>query len=672
MRTRAQRASWWVAGIAVLADWIGSNTEWFPYTDQPSPLGEHWMKARERAARAIVGAGILPVPVSAETGFAALFPGWTPSPLQAHLDQVPLLPEPQMVVIEDMTGAGKSEAALTLTQRLMARGTAHGLYWALPTMATANGMYDRMRGVYQRLTAPVPSLVLAHGNRALVEFQDEHGNPESVTARAAGWVAESSKRSLLSHIGVGTIDQCVMAALHSKHNVLRLLGLLGKMLVVDEIHACDAYQLGLLETLIEFHSRAGGSVVLLSATLPTATRRALAAAWSRGRGTAAPELAATAYPLVTQISDHAVTETPVEAAAARTVHVTQLPNVVDVVARVAAASRSGACVCWVRNTVRDAIEAYDLLQGQLGDAVELFHARFTMDDRLAIEQRVLTRFGKSSTWTERHGRILVATQVVEQSLDLDFDLMVTDLAPVDLVIQRAGRLHRHARGERGAAELVLHGPPPVEDARAGWLLEAAKGTAAVYADHGRIWLTADLLLGAGEFTLPRDARPLVESVYGPDAAHRIPSGLRDADARAAAGAATGLAAAARNAIRPTGAYEADGQNYWSDEFTPTRLGKPTVTLVLAEWAEGRLRPLNGAEGERFPWARSALQVPQSRVASVRVTARALSLAIEQLPLQAWERCLPLTPIASEWHGTIIAPGGREQSVTYNRQRGLVW
>ena len=154
----------------------------------------------------------------------------------------------------------------------------------------------------------------------------------------------------------------------------------------------------------------------------------------------------------------------------------------------------------------------------------LFHARFALADRLAIEREVTGSFGKHSSPDERRGQILVATQVVEQSLDLDFDVIVSDLAPIDLLMQRAGRLWRHAREERrGCPELVVVGPEAEQDADEDWFKRTFPRASHVYQDHARIWLTADVLLRRGCIETPGDARDLIEAVYGDGADERVPS-----------------------------------------------------------------------------------------------------------------------------------------------------
>jgi CRISPR-associated endonuclease/helicase Cas3 len=182
--------------------------------------------------------------------------------------------------------------------------------------------------------------------------------------------------------------------------------------------------MGLLKTLLKFHAAFGGSAILLSATLPQVQRAGLVAAFMEGAGFAAPAITDMAYPLVTQISTQEVRETPVAArpASRRTVRVESLPDVHTAIERLRAMLQRGGCACWVRNTVADALEAYTLWVREIGaENVLLYHARFALADRLRIGAEVLKRFSKDSTAAERRGRLVIATQVVEQLLDVDFD-----------------------------------------------------------------------------------------------------------------------------------------------------------------------------------------------------------------------------------------------------------
>lgn len=704
--------SWWLAGLAVLADWLGSNTLFFAYQEQAIPLNDYWAHACRQAAMALASSGVLP-PAGAgdsvhERRFDQLFRHIvTPSPLQHWAAQTPLAAGPQIHLLEDVTGAGKTEAAVMLAHRLMASGCADGFFIALPTMATANAMYGRIAEVYANLFAGQPSLVLAHGQRKLVDDfaasvlpasvpeRDARQLDDTASARCTAWLADHNKRALLSPAGVGTIDQVLLAVLHSKHQSLRLLGLLHKVLVIDEVHACDTYMQGVLEVLLTFHARAGGSAILLSATLPQRMKQALLGAFAKGLDQHAPVAAAEAYPLVTTWSaadPGQLTQTPVATRpdVQRRVKLRSSHDVAEVAAAVRAALAAGQCVCWVRNTVADALSAFAQFQAELTpDKLLLFHARFALRDRLDMEERVLACFGRDSTGADRAGRLLIATQVVEQSLDVDFDLLVSDLAPIDRVIQRAGRLRRHRRAadgtpftdattpdQRGEPWLWVLTPPWAEEPAANWYKAAFPKAAAVYDHHGQNWLSARVLRGQGEpnetnrgsFTMPDDARRLIESVFGADA--EIPPGL-DANAMTVLGQGfADQAQAQMNTLKLALGYQRGGIDWWGEAKTPSRLGEASSTVTLACWQDGALRPW--AAGEHG-WAYSSLRLAERLVATTAPAADArqqvaLDAALATLPAQGrWTVLLPLALTPEGWVGEALAAPRRGQAA-----RRLKW
>jgi CRISPR-associated endonuclease/helicase Cas3 len=703
----SQEASWWLAGLAVLSDWLGSNTLFFGYHDKPIATESYWQHARRQSVIALDASGVLAPDSAQSMSFDNLFPAiGSASPLQRWAAEKPLPPGPQLHLLEDVTGAGKTEAALMLTHRLMAGGQVDGFFIALPTMATSNAMYGRIAQVYLRLFADPTSLVLATGQRALVEEfaatvlpagREEHDprqHDETASARCTAWLADHNKRALLSPAGVGTIDQALLAVLHSKHQSLRLLGLMRKLLVVDEVHACDPYMQGLLEVLLEFHARADGSAVLLSATLPQRMKQSLMTAFARGLRAKAPRAASNAYPLATSWSgdvSKVLSEDPIATRAdvQRDVAVRCSSDTPDVESAIHQALAAGQCVCWVRNTVADAVAAFDRFEAELqpGHAL-LFHARFTLHDRLAMEEQVLASFGKHSLPAQRAGRLLIATQVVEQSLDVDFDLLVTDLAPIDRIIQRAGRLRRHRRmadgtpltdasmaDQRGVPVLWVLTPPWTETPDARWFKDAFPKAAAVYPHHGQLWLTARALR-AGGFKMPDDARALIEGVYGTDA--DIPPGL-EANALAAEG--QGYAAqtqAQMNTLTLSGGYTRGGIDWWTEAKTPSRLGEASSTVALARWVDGRLLPwTERAHG----WAYSSLRMAERLIddtAPAPVAARqaVLEAAQAELPAQGrWTVLLPLTKTPHGWVGEALAAPRKGQAPRrlqwqYDPQRGL--
>ena len=623
-----RRASFAVAGLAVLADWIGSNQEWFPYTEPVQDLDAYWNCARARAQRAVRDAGVLPAAASASLGYGELIgPGAEPSPMQRWARDVPLPDGPALFMIEDETGSGKTEAALMLAHRLIASGAADGFYVALPTMATANAMFDRLESAYRHLfaDAPAPSIALAHGARGMHERfraamsrggQDEspysgrgvadEASEITASAACAAWIADDRRRTFLADAGVGTIDQALLSVLPNRHQSLRLLGLMRRVLILDEVHAYDAYMQREMERLLEFQAGLGGSAILLSATLPLLVRERLTDAFAKGLGIDADdECPSMAYPLATiRAADFgASTSVPGRPGRARTLPVRFLRSLDEALDEIERAAGDGKAVLYIRNTVDDALDAHAALKARGLDPC-LFHARFALVDRLAIERRVVSTFGKDGGSGDREGRVLIATQVVEQSLDLDFDALITDLAPMDLLIQRAGRLWRHDHREReGRPELLVVAPEPVDDAGEEWFSREFPRARYVYPDHARLWLTARALQDTDAHAIesPGGLRSLVESVYGDDVGD-IPEGLLGTlfDAEGRAGAERGVATF--NVLDFAKGYVRDSGPWDSDVRTPTRLDdQPQVTLRLARAVNASVEPYAHGIAPDEPW-----------------------------------------------------------------------
>lgn len=705
----SQTLSWWFAGVAVLADWLGSNTDFFAYQAAYMPLEEYWKHARQRAKKALKDSGVASQKIVASHTFADLFKDISaPSPLQQWAIDTEISGEPQIFLLEDVTGAGKTEAALTLAYRLMAKGAAQGFFIALPTMATSNTMYDRTANFYQKLFAGNANLVLAHGSRQLVENfaksvlpsshteDDLEQQDETASARCTAWLADHNKRALLSQAGVGTIDQALLGVLHSKHQSLRLIGLFHKALIVDEVHACDAYMQGVLEVLFEFHARAGGSVILLSATLPTHMKQALLDAYVRGRDSSCPSIQSVAYPLATtwqssfpeQLGEDALST---RAVVRRTISIDYRHQQGEIVAMIDAALASGQCVCWVRNTVTDAMEAFELFAGRLPqEKLTLFHARFALDDRLAKEEDVFAAFGPDSDASKRLSRLVIATQVIEQSLDVDFDLLVSDLAPIDRLIQRAGRLRRHNRDmsgnrladgeldQRGMPLMVVFGPAWNDEPAAHWFKTAFPKAAGVYPDHAQLWLTAKALQ-LGKFTMPEDARVLIEGVFGK--ASEIPQSLERNSLTVEGIQMADASHAKMNTLNFAAGYRrGDVMDWWSEAKTPSRLGDASVNVVLARWVGGNLLPW--AQRPSHAWAYSTVRVAERLLASapqsedstrqqeiLRITDQlpskgkwSILLALEQAKTGRWQ--------AQAWSGESTGQSAQLRRWEYDGGMGL--
>lgn len=697
---RLSLASWPLAGIVVLADWLGSSRPPETYAQHEIPLAEYWRNhALPFAEEVVASARIENSPIAPYAGTRHLFPFIKKlTPLQQWATECDLADSNQLFILEDVTGAGKTEAALTLAHRLMENGLADGLYVALPTMATANAMYERLRDAYRGLYArdALPSLALAHGARHLsTGFRSSLVPPETKKARhhysrdeetaeafCSAWLADNRKKALLAEVGVGTLDQAILAVLPAKHQSLRCLGLARKVLIVDEVHSFDPYMNRLLQQLISYHATQGGSAILLSATLPFTMRTDYLNAFAEGAKLFGPELLQTdAYPLATRFPASGQMETilATRREVERTLAVVLLDSYAKAVDVIRQAVEQGKCICWVRNTVGDAIKTYRLLRRQSWidrDRMMLFHSRFAMIDRQRIESATLEYFGKESTAEVRRGRLLIATQVVEQSLDLDFDVLISDLAPIDLLIQRAGREHRHIRDasgnrinaegsvdQREAPIFYLVGPPATEDPAEDWLKASLPGTQAVYQHVGQLWLTHQLFAKAGKLSMPDDARALIEGVYGDEAQQNIPESLESMTWKVLGEDSGKLSMANLNVLNLDKGYcrESSKGGGWEDEANiPTRLGDDSVriALVVSDGGQG-WRPY--AEVEEFAWDLSALSVPKWRWQKAREAIPAdiqgsLAEFKEEYKALRWAELFPLTEELSIWYDAQLGWG----------------
>jgi len=604
----AKMLSWQVSGLTVQADWIGSNEVWFGAKPPTIPIGDYWEIAQEAAKVAVSEAGLHHAKPRADP--AILPHGAQLRPMQVAVQEAALPEGPVMAMIEDATGAGKTEAALILASRMMAAGKAQGVFFALPTMATSNAMLARIEAAAPGLFEGRPSLGLSHGRaRQNALFQRIRGNDGSDPAEpvtCGQWLADDRRRILLADIGVGTVDQALLSVLPTRFNTLRLWALSGRILIVDEAHSYDPFMAEELCGLLRFHAMLGGSCILMTATLPKTLRDRFAAAFQRGLGQVPHPVPGDAYPQLTVISEGIETHNPAPVPATCRDIAVQPVTPDDAVDLIRDAVAEGAACVWVRNAVDDAIAAVEALRAA-GIEAALLHARFTVADRLVKEQALQARFGRDGT--DRQGRVLVATQVVEASLDLDFDLMISDLAPIGSLIQRAGRLWRHMDLRPAAARPVpgprLHvispDPDHVEDGR--WLHRVLPSGAFVYALPDQ-WRTARALSRAGMIRAPGGLRDLIEAVHGPDP-EDVPAALESAEQERIAETMIKQQMALHQLLRP-GNYLDDAQKVRDEDRVTTRLGAPQVTLWLARQDAAGLAPYADS------WEASELRVSRAR------------------------------------------------------------
>lgn len=628
--------SWLVSALVVLADWVGSGNHFFPWVAGEMPLAHYWARAVAQAQNAL---RLLPPAsdVASFKGIDTLFPFITaPTPLQQHALELTINTSgPHLFILEDVTGAGKTEAALVLAHRLMAAGQARGLYIGLPTMATANAMYARMERAWLRLyrEGSHPSLVLAHSARKLSAsfnaslwaselLPNESGDEASAFEGCAAWFAGSPKKALLAETGVGTLDQAMMAVMAFKHQNLRLLGLNDKVLIADEIHSYDAYMSHVVEKLVETRARYGNATILLSATLSQTQRARLIAAFYKGLNTTreSHRLGPDDYPWVTHLHAQGIDGQRVatRAQVQRRVGIGWMADEAACLDKIERVAREGHCIGWIRNSVDDAVNSYRELirRGNIPEEnILLFHSRFAFIDRNKKEEATLEWFGKENA-VNRSGKVIISTQVIEQSIDIDLDYLISDLAPVDLLIQRAGRLQRHTRDKQG--QLKLTGaderPAPRLDILTPrwqaqpdktWLSAAMRNTSYVYPAHSRLWLTQRVLREQGEIRMPEAARLLIEAVYGEEI--DVPEGMKRSEDAALADYYSQRAIASKYEISLNVGYSVESAELWGSDVS-TRIGELTTDLWLARETPQGITPY--AQGENA-WEMSALRVRKS-------------------------------------------------------------
>jgi len=561
-----------LTALVIVSDWIASDESLFPYDfetylnssrvsnawehlDLPRPW--HAIQCLEPPKKLFVSRFSLPV-------------GARIRPVQSSAIELAHGMSPTgLMIIEAPMGEGKTEAALAAAEVLAARSGAGGVFLALPTRATSDAMFARVRSWLARVPdsshdAGALAVMLAHGKarfnddfRAMTRGYstgvepDAHddgaarGKTRDVTAHR--WLS-GRKKAMLSSFVVGTIDQLLFGALKSRHLALRHLGLAGKVVIIDEAHAYDVYMNRYLDRALEWLAAYRVPTIVLSATLPAHRRRQLVEAYDRGRGIApsprrrrswradqAPSVDSYSglmgdigYPLLTASGrdGRPVVRPAKQSGRTTAVTIRRIDDAPDTLAALLTASLAdGGCALVVRNTVRRVQATAAHLRTALagtGIDVSVAHSRFLAPDRAEKDRRLLDLFGppdhEAGAGRKRPDRhVVVASQVAEQSLDIDFDLLITDLAPIDLVLQRAGRLHRHDRGEGR--------PVRLRDATCfitgvDWSCDPPEPVSGSVRVYGRYQLLRSLAVllpyldGKKELSLPQDIAPLVQTAYG--------------------------------------------------------------------------------------------------------------------------------------------------------------
>lgn len=511
-----------LAGFCSVCDWLGSGTDYFCYQDQIIDLPGYYEQSKQKALKALADSGLLSSK-NQQAGMTLLYPEFSPKGLQCLIPDLPI--QTGLTVIEAPTGSGKTEAALAYASYLLSQGLGDSLIFALPTQATANAMLSRLEKIAPKLFPQAGSnLLLAHGkarfNSAykglqLSGRQHTHQGKEEASVYCSQWLSSSRKRVFLGQIGVCTIDQVLLSVLPVRHHFVRAFGVQKSILIIDEVHAYDSYMNGLLDEVIRAQYKSGGSVILLSATLPSDRLRSLTCLWGNTDNQAEEQQP---YPLITHVSERVEQWTCNSDDFQRTVALElkalsqTLPDL-KLRRSIIAAAEKGARVAVICNLVADAQQLFQDLQQESDVPIDLFHSRFRFLDRQEIESSVIEQYGKDAE--RQSGRILIATQVIEQSLDLDFDWLITQLCPVDLLFQRIGRLHRHERSRPQGFEkpvCTILTSPQLNPQRPEYGLHEL-----IYGNTRVLWRTEQLLIQNQEARFPACYRLWIEQVYNEEA-----------------------------------------------------------------------------------------------------------------------------------------------------------
>jgi CRISPR-associated endonuclease/helicase Cas3 len=673
-----------LSGLLIMADWIASNEEYFSYirpedapeTDAQSRANSAWMQLNLLSPWDVGNAWMRPGLYQERFDFIK-----QPNAMQSAVVQsAASIHAPGILVLEAPMGEGKTEAALVAAEIFAYKAKRKGVFFALPTQATSDGIFPRMLKWVNRLNSDKShSMRLMHGK---AEFNEEYqnlahgvniGEDESGGVFVHEWF-EGRKRSMLDDFVVGTIDQLLLAALKQKHVMLRHLGLDNKVVIIDECHAYDAYMGWYLRRVLSWLGAYHVPVIVLSATLPAQKRQTIIEAYLStnftpepisdplGRGSQAavqtPEwIPSRDYPLITFTDGGNIKQTPVLAGRVpRDVHLGFLSEN-DLMDRIEDLLSDGGCAGVVVNTVRRAQELGMALCKHFGEGtVQLLHSRFLAPDRAEKERILLKELGKPDGDTQRpERRIMIGTQVLEQSLDIDFDVLATDICPMDLLLQRIGRLHRHERTRpeklRTAQCLVMgiNGE--------GFERDSEK-------IYGKYLLMRTKARLPQRITLPMDIPDLVQDVYDDELA-LLPDSTeyRKAKQEQEMRIADKKARAANFCICPPQSDPKADLVGWLDTDVSDKCGEAAVrdtdesieVLLVMKKRDGRLHFL--------PWIENGRELPQDEVPDDGL-AKALARCSVRLPVAL---CAPwaIDQTIRELEGLC-----REQVPTWQQSRWL--
>ena len=595
-------------GLLMLADWIGSDIRFFPFKSCPDQ--QHFTASLKRAKEAIDTIGLREnhsdIPKEVATLSDILGIAATPNAMQSAIGDIAL--DTPLAIIESETGSGKTEAALIHFQRLYRAGLVGGMYFALPTRAAATQIHRRVTDAIKGIlpgsciepVLAIPGYIKAGENEgtALPKYRVHWEDGPDDGSR---WAAERSKRYLTAQVAVGTVDQAMLSILQTKHSHLRAVSLSRHLLVIDEVHASDTYMRGIIQALVRNHTSLGGKVLMMSATLGSRAR----ASYLEQEPMADLKSAINVlYPSIA--TENGIVGTG-QNEQQKSVHIQCLSEIDDITQIALSAQKQGAKVLIIRNTVRLATETMQQIGKQaenaskqlltVSDIPVAHHSRFAPEDRKLLDEAVEAALSGSSPG----GVIVIGTQTVEQSLDIDADLLITDLCPVDVLLQRIGRLHRKRGAARPEGYVAATCKVIVPEGEITELIEGKSDTGLgpkgnVYQDLRIIEATKRQMMDNPIWRIPEMNRCLVENSTHPSVLNSIvsenPQIWADHD-NYMEGAARADTMIAENVIADWSVPFYDGSTNSNDDviFTDnkvmTRLAEPTIEI---EFEEGTVGP----------------------------------------------------------------------------------
>lgn len=427
-----------LTGLVIMADWLASNEHYFPLIKINQDFNDidvlkrfqigitKWNKEDQWLPKEITDVNVY---------FNNHF-NLNPRPIQKEIiNDLKTIKNPGLTIIEAPMGIGKTEIALSLSEMFSQKSHKSGIYFGLPTQSTANGMLDRFKDFIK--TEPgTQGLKLMHGKAQFNEdYQKLTKNKHNVIVDS--WF--SKKLSSLETFTLGTIDQLLAMSLMQRHLFLKHLGFSQKVVIIDEVHAYDIYMFSYLKKALMWLSTYNVPVIALSATLPFPKRQELVNAYLYGKHTRTNLKPTLAYPLVTCTDNQDVkcfdTFSKLNTKKVTIKHLTSDSPSALAQKATNLVKNGGICGIIVNSISRAQEVANEIKIPHL-----VLHSAFLAKDRSKLEQKLLKLIGKHGKRPNKF--VIIGTQVLEQSLDIDFDVLISDLAPMDELLQRIGRLQR--------------------------------------------------------------------------------------------------------------------------------------------------------------------------------------------------------------------------------------